>query len=431
MAELNEQQLVLLNSLVYLDASCAPNASVGTIVDELLQEGALDNMDIGGGMTKEDAREMLTAIVEDQTLRDLKVDSCVDTEIRGVCFVNPDTNEAVIAYRGTGPDYAAWDDNAQGGYLSDTDMQQEALEFAQDCARRYDDITVTGHSKGGNMAQYVTVLMGDEVDRCVSFDGQGFGDEFHRKYAREIEANKDKIRSVNAYNDYVNILLDPIAGETVYLKNDSKDVPKGGHYVFDLYRTSDNVLDENGEYIQNTEQAGYIKIAKAIVDAISDYADRAGISNPVKEFLIYSLVGTILGAVVSDEGRSWESINWKKILEEFLENLEDFIEAGWSGRVKDKNVNYSVAVNTHALRNYGTLMSGAAGDIEILRTRIQKVQRQLASNIISGAAVGLPLQAVLSQLDKETAKLRKLAAFLESATQQYEASENAAKGMAD
>lgn len=431
MAELNEQQLVLLNSLVYLDASCAPNASVGTVVNELLQEGALDNMDIGGGMTKEDAREMLMAISQDETLCDLKIDSCVDTEIRGVCFVNPDTNEAVIAYRGTGPAYAAWDDNAQGGYLSDTDMQQEALEFAQNCATKYDDITVTGHSKGGNMAQYVTVLMGDEVDRCVSFDGQGFGDEFHKKYAKEIAANRDKIRSVNACNDYVNILLTPIAGETVYLKNDTKDLPKGGHYVFELYRTPGNELDENGEYIQNAKQVGYIKAASVLADLLTVYADNAGISNPAKEFLIYSLVGTILGALISDEARNWDDINWKKILGEFLENLEDFVEAGWGGRVGGKNVNYSIVVNTNALRDYGVTMSGAAGDIETLQTRIQNVKRQLASNIISGVAVGLPLQKVLSQLEKEVTKLRKLAAFLESAAQQYDAAESAAKGMAD
>lgn len=424
MAELNEQQLVLLNSLIYLDADYAPPASVGSIVDELRQEGALDNMDIGGGMTKADALEMLNEIAEDETLCALKVDSSVDTEIRGVCFVNSD-NEAVIAFRGTGPAYAAWDDNTQGGYLSDTDMQQEALEFAQNCAQRYDDITVTGHSKGGNMAQYVTVLMGEEVDRCVSFDGQGFGDEFLLKYSDEIAANRHKIRSVNAYNDYVNILLTPIAGETVYLKNDSKDFIKGGHYIYDLYRTPGNNLDKNGEYIQSAKQAGYIKKVNELADKLAAAADLIGIEGPFVEFLLYSFIGMIMGKLCSGE-----DVDWNKIIEEFLENLDDYIEAGRNGNYGNKSVNYSISVNTQALLSYGSVMSGAAGDIEALRARIRKVQRQLATNIISGASVGLPLQAVLVQLDKEASKLKKLSAVLNSAAEQYDAAEKAAKGTA-
>ena len=423
MAELNEQQLVLLNSLIYLDADYTPGTSVNAMVTKLLEDGVLDRMDIGGGMTKEDAREMLQEIAKDKTLCALKVDSCVDTEIRGVCFVSPE-NEAVIAYRGTGPAYAAWDDNCQGGYLSDTDMQQEALEFAQNCARRYDDITVTGHSKGGNMAQYVTVLMGEEVARCVSFDGQGFGDEFRDKYANEIEANSGKIRNVCAYNDYVNILLESIAGETVYLKNDSKDSIKGGHYIYDLYRTPGNEL-KDGKYVQNKNQAGYIKIAKFLADKLIEYADKVGISDPFKEFLIYSFIGMAMGKFISSEGNS---INWEKILEEFLENVEDYIEAGISGKVNGRDVNHSISVNTDAIREYSTAMSTAASEIETLRGQIQALKRAMASNIINGIAVGLPLQIVLGQLDAESAKLEKLAAFLSGSADRYDTAEHSAKG---
>lgn len=428
MAELNEQQLVLLNSLVYLNANYSPKASVGSIVTQLLQEGILDHMDIGGGMTKEDARDMLQEIAKDETLCALKIDSSVNTEIRGVCFVSPE-NEAVIVYRGTGPYYAAWDDNCQGGYLSDTDMQQEALEFAQNCAQRYDDITVSGHSKGGNMAQYVTVLLGEEVDRCVSFDGQGFGDEFLEKYADEIEANSGKIRNVCAYNDYVNILLESIAGETVYLNNDSKDFIKGGHYIYDLYRTPGNEL-KDGKYVQNKNQAGYIKIAKFLADKLIDYTDKAGISDPFKEFLIYSLIGMAMGALISDESKSWSSINWGKILEEFLENVEDYIEAGISGKVNGREVNHSISVNTDAIREYSAAMSTAASEIETLRGQIQALQRAMASNIINGVAVGLPLQIVLGQLDTEVTKLEKLATFLSRVSDQYDHAEDIAKGCA-
>ena len=53
----------------------------------------------------------------------------------------------------------------------------------------YDSITVAGHSKGGNKAQYVTVLS-DKVDRCISMDGQGFSQEFIDKYYAEIQKER-------------------------------------------------------------------------------------------------------------------------------------------------------------------------------------------------------------------------------------------------
>ena len=53
-------------------------------------------------------------------------------------------------------------------------------------------LTVSGHSKGGNRAQYVKILT-DQVDRCVSFDGQGFSSEFLELYAEEIEQKNENL----------------------------------------------------------------------------------------------------------------------------------------------------------------------------------------------------------------------------------------------
>ena len=53
---------------------------------------------------------------------------------------------------------------------------------------------------------YIAIL-DDSVDRCVSFDGQGFSDEFYEKYADQIAHNKNKIVNCSAESDYVNFLL--------------------------------------------------------------------------------------------------------------------------------------------------------------------------------------------------------------------------------
>ena len=421
MAELNEQQLVLLNSLVYLNESCAKDVSVGSIVNDMLESGSLEGKKYGGGMSPEDVEDLLKNIAADPDLCSLTVVDYVDTAIRGVCFEDPN-GEALIAYRGTGPYYAAWDDNCQGGYLTDTDMQKEALEFAQEQAMNYDNITVTGHSKGGNLAQYVTVLMGDEIDRCVSFDGQGFGDEFLEKYADEIKANKDKIRSVCAYNDYVNILLTPIAGEIVYLDNEKSAFP-GGHFVYELYKADKNKLNDKGEYVNVKKQDPLIWSLKNLLNAVTTLIDWNGKSNHFQEFLQYSLVGMLMGVLVGSKGKSFT-----EILAEVKANLEDFLES--STQMWNRYVSHSFAVSTAALYEYSQTLAGAASDLDYLRSRIKRLQRAMATNVVNGVAIGVPLQLILSQLDSETEKLGKLSAVLQRSAEAYDAAEKAAKACA-
>ena len=81
MAELNEKQLGLLNSLIYLDADYAPGKSMADVIADIRESGVLDRSDLGGGLTKENAVDLLEAIEGDKALMALKVDSSVDLQI--------------------------------------------------------------------------------------------------------------------------------------------------------------------------------------------------------------------------------------------------------------------------------------------------------------------------------------------------------------
>ena len=415
MAELNEKQLMLLDTLIYLNCGFPEKMSLESIVNDI----NLDGLRYDEGLTRENVEELLETIKKDEELMSLTVAKSVEGELGAACFVNPE-GEAVIIYRGTGPAYVEWDDDVQGGYLADTDIQKQALAFAQECAENYDNITVSGHSKGGNMAQYVTVVMGDEIDRCVSFDGQGFSDEFLKKYADEISANQSKIRNVCAYNDYVNVLLTSLAGETVYLDNEAEG--KGGHYLFSLYTNRNNQLNENGEFTTSREQASYIKTLNGIESVLVKLLDS---KTPFSEFIIYTVIGSALGMMLGGDR------NTVNIIKEIMDNLEDYneyqIEKMLAGK---KQIDIHVCVDTNALREFSGEMLSASGDIEELRARIQRLRKSMASNVISGISIGLPLQTVLMQLDSECDKLRKLAVVLNSSAEQYESAELRAKDMA-
>ena len=152
-------------------------------------------------------------------------------------FVSGD-NQYTVVYRGTAngewidngealsgvPEentYHTYDSNGKivsskrvsNDYVSD--QQALALNFFNQMAAKHGwttdtDITVSGHSKGGNNAQFVT-LNSDLVDVCYSLDGEGFSPEALNQFSEacgrtEYENRRQKIYSFAAQNDYVNIL---------------------------------------------------------------------------------------------------------------------------------------------------------------------------------------------------------------------------------
>ncbi|WP_055109372.1 Mbeg1-like protein [Paenibacillus ihumii] len=278
MAELNENQLLLLNNLIYLQGVADSNGKkVGDIVDSFLYSNGLDksrNLSKVGTddeypckMSKEEWLVILRAIEKDPQLRSLKVTDGrtgvmydqsgktirgsdgkpLEVGMRAAAFVDPE-GDATVVFRGTGGDYE-WHDNGQGGYLSDTDQQIAALEYVE--SLKYDNITVTGHSKGGNKTQYVAILS-DKVDRALSFDGQGFSKEFIEKYKDRIEANKHKITSISAMDDFVNCLLNPIAGTIKYIYTEKQE-----QFIYN--HRPNIVLDENGQIRGEAEQGNIPK----------------------------------------------------------------------------------------------------------------------------------------------------------------------------
>lgn len=95
-------------------------------------------------------------------------------------------------------------------------MQEEALDYMESLKKsgvfeKYDNVYVTGHSKGGNEATLVTMVYSDVIDRCISGDGQGFSPEFVRYMKKTLGPEKfaeiqDKMYGFHAINDYVNVL---------------------------------------------------------------------------------------------------------------------------------------------------------------------------------------------------------------------------------
>lgn len=317
MAELNEEQLLLLSNLMYYNGSANKNETVGEIVNEMVADArAGKTSKFAGGFesSPENIEKIAAAIQNDPELSNLiVVDSINEEGARASCFVN-ETGEATIAIEGTGGTYHAWSDNFQGAYQSDTTDQRAVAEFVNRQTDAYTDITVTGHSKGGNLAQYATVVCGDNIDRCVSFDGQGFSDEFLRKYDSEIQVNSGKIKSISAEGDYVNILLASIAGETVYLETSNSDFINN-HSPYYLWEKNTGKM-ENGEFSETVEQSNCSKALDFLADKLIQTIDT---QNPFTELIIMNLLGFIVAGLMSGDFKDG-------IVEDILNHIIDIFD---------------------------------------------------------------------------------------------------------
>lgn len=196
-----------------------------------------------------------TAVANDEKLAGMRLVSqsylhtdISDSYITACTFVSADGRDYYVAYKGTGD--GQWIDDGQGLYQKETPMQKAAAQYFDEVVAelgltKENNVIVTGHSKGGNEAQFVTMSAENSnlIDSCYSFDGQGFSKEAIESFQRELgdeeyQARQNKMYSINAQNDYVHGLGIPIIPNdpehTIYLSVPTEVGIAGQHALENL-----------------------------------------------------------------------------------------------------------------------------------------------------------------------------------------------------
>ena len=104
----------------------------------------------------------------------------------------------VIAFRGTDDTIVGWKEDFNIAWLPQIPAQKDALDYFNDaCSALSGDITLTGHSKGGNLVINTAVNCGKKLQKRVkavyNFDGPGFEANFFNK--EEYKTVEDRIHS--------------------------------------------------------------------------------------------------------------------------------------------------------------------------------------------------------------------------------------------
>jgi|GEM_PF-1324741 len=162
-------------------------------------------------------------------------DNNKETGFVGYTFVpDSDPTHAVIAFRGsedmTKLEHLTtdWRNNYTTIHDDFTFQQREALEYLQKQAEKYDSLSVTGHSLGGNNALASSILADDKtkskITEVLTFNAPGFSSEFIDKNKDSINQMKERIQEFQNVEDLVSSLFnnptDPIYVETSIKKSD-------------------------------------------------------------------------------------------------------------------------------------------------------------------------------------------------------------------
>ena len=184
---LSNEQLLNLSALAYynIDNINTGSKNVKEIIKEIKDDEMITCFDgVAGYTDKELGMDKIISFIEnDSELMNLQLiyPDKKDTTTSSVCFINKDTSEVYVVFCGNYIDspyivrdddgkqinISEWTENVKGLCVSDTESQKRELKFYEDAinAARKElnnidgdiDITVCGHSTGGNQAQYVTI----------------------------------------------------------------------------------------------------------------------------------------------------------------------------------------------------------------------------------------------------------------------------------
>lgn len=301
--KLSDSQLMLLEQITYLDKDIFDAMKIkyttqSEVFDQIkkLPYKSIENLRMadpvdGQTLTNDEWADILCAIKSDPDLMSLTCES-YDNESKGYCYVSK-SGDAYVTFRGTAGDDGGeeWKDNVEGLGLADTTCQKKALKYIENL--QYDNITVCGHSKGGNKAQYVTITS-DKVNRCISMDGQGFSKEFIDKYSPEIEQKGKLIKNYSYKDDFVHILMNYVPNsQQIYCTGTNTGIRC--HNPNGMFKLKYNEKSKKWEaYFQETEENTSMKYLHGFTCFVAN-------NMPIDERKsIGSYLGNILSATMAN-----------------------------------------------------------------------------------------------------------------------------------
>ena len=186
---------------------------------------------------KENQDNLLAALKKNKKFNKLKISdirsniSLTETMQFFALTIKLSIKVIAIVFRGTDGSIVGWKENLNMAYINPVPAQQEALDYFYKIKQKYrhKKFVLIGHSKGGNLAEYVYLKSKDKsILDVYNFDGPGFNDEslyegidktkIHKYIPEEslvgvlfnkdekiiVKANKEKFKQHSIFNWEIN-----------------------------------------------------------------------------------------------------------------------------------------------------------------------------------------------------------------------------------
>jgi len=186
MSSENENILLALNTLVYVDkvadSTLKERESVYNVVNKFDEISTKENLIVNQDnvINNDEWIALKDYVLSNEEIYDDLTIRNIETQNGSKKLTLTDNNDNMyIVFQGTSSGYE-WNDNGMGAYSNvvQTPSQKKAVDYYDRMVEQYGEgknIYVSGHSKGGNEAQYVGILRGEQITHVYSFDGQDKG----------------------------------------------------------------------------------------------------------------------------------------------------------------------------------------------------------------------------------------------------------------
>ena len=141
-----------------------------------------------GSLRKENDAKLLEMLLNSRRFRDIELfgysylfDAATQTQFSAVTF-RPSKNKLYVFFRGTDSTLVGWKEDFNMCFVCPVPAQSNAVDYLNRiAASNGGDITVGGHSKGGNLAVYASAFCEQAVRRRIThiynYDGPGFTED--------------------------------------------------------------------------------------------------------------------------------------------------------------------------------------------------------------------------------------------------------------
>lgn len=310
----NEVEMMVLSKIAYYNPPKGNYRSDGTATDPCsLYDMVIDNK-INRELLKEFEPEVVQSFMNKVRQGNYTVVKAVDQKygsgFEAIAVVGPDSSTVTVAARGS--ESKTMYDTVQDwgvadfvglGTMSESKQQEDMDAFLSDLDG-YDNVYLTGHSLGGNLAVSGAVGYKDQskIKGVYTYNSPGQNSAYIAKNIGRIRKIADKVTNFVTEDDYVSDVNTPI-GKTVVVKSNRK---KDDHYLSNFTVSGSGfVTSPNGKKPYHTAVSG-------IIDGITAVLSVNVLISPLLHLMSHQFKNTDLPLVYD------KLSEWSKKLYEFL-----------------------------------------------------------------------------------------------------------------